>query len=338
MHNEINNLTQQLNQDKQINAVWGSKKLYKKQWQTEDDELWQKEWQRKRNHHIYSIGSKDETFGNYLCQLQTLTKLRLTLPKALGKHLSLEVNFNYPKRRIYQYLMFVIANKKALTYRIIEKEKGWYVQIAFSLPCIAEHQSNGTLGIDINYNLIATCLVKPDGNEESFKNFKFDLRNKSKHQIKQILCDAAQEVVDQAYANNKNIILEKIDLSKCKAKLKSKRTNEKLSLIAYAKLIQFIKYKALKQHVLVIEVNPAYTSVIGKNKYRKKLGIGVHSAASYCIGVPCELASLLQSGERRKHHWSQWASIDKKLKKVPLKEKDTNIFTDLAEILCANDV
>ena len=41
--------------------------------------------------------------------------------------------------------------------------------------------------------------------------------------------------------------------------------------------------RAQDANIEVIEVNPAYTSVIGRAKYSKRLGINVHKAASYAI-------------------------------------------------------
>lgn len=144
LKNKLNNRKQRLNQDREINAVWGSKSLQSKQYKNPNKE----EWNRERNHLIYSIGSKDETFGNSLFQLINLNKLRLTLNdntiKELNlnnKYLHLNVDFNKDKKN-YQYLKNAIDKNQALTYRIFERENGkWYCQISFKLTNECKKQS-----------------------------------------------------------------------------------------------------------------------------------------------------------------------------------------------------
>ena len=44
-----------------------------------------------------------------------------------------------------------------------------------------------------------------------------------------------------------------------------------------------MKSKALKNGVEIIEVNPAYTSIIGRVKFAKKYGLSIHLSAAFCI-------------------------------------------------------
>ena len=76
----------------------------------------------------------------------------------------------------------------------------------------------------------------------------------------------------------------------------------------------------------VIEVNPAYTSLIGKIKYLKRLRCPVHVAAAYVIGrrgmgfrekVPGIYKNVIPRGRRRAHHWKQYACLYKHLKDAP---------------------
>ena len=341
-HNKINNLIQRRDNllTTIINNTWGSKKLLEQQEATAE---WKQEWQRQRDHHIYLVGSKDEKFGNNLAQLQTLNKLRLTLPNELGQnHLELEVNFNYEKKN-YDYLRQAISNGQALTYKITQRNNGkWYVFVSFSIENDCNNQF-ASLGIDINYNLIATCLIKPDGNPEKFNDYKFDFEKLDKNQIKQKLCDISSDIINQAKENNKNIVIENLDLDKCKAVSDNKISNRKLHMIAYSKFINLIKSKAVKLGVLVIETNPAFTSVIGKLKYKKKLGRSVHSCASFTIGrrgmnfqekVPSKLHSLLYGKDLMKPNWKKWSILSKKSATV-LNNSDSTLLSNhfLSELL-----
>jgi hypothetical protein len=57
----------------------------------------------------------------------------------------------------------------------------------------------------------------------------------------------------------------------------------RLSSFAYGGIQQALDSNALLRGVPVAEVNPAYTSVIGRVKYAKQLGVSVHQAAAMAI-------------------------------------------------------
>lgn len=315
-----------------VSSIWGSKKLHNQRYNTQNLNQWKEEWNRKRNHIYTIIGSKDETHGNSLCQLQSLNKLILTLPKCLQekynqKYLELKVNFNYDNKQ-YQYLFNAINNKQALTFKIIEKDKGWHVNISFTLNNECNYQESG-LGIDMNYNLINTCQVKKDGNPHSFKDYKFNIEETSKHQNNQLLSDIANEIVMTAKANNKNVIIEELDLKKV---LK----NRKISMIAYNKFFSLLKSKCVKEGVMLIGVKPDYTSFIGKVKYEVRFGRTIHSVASYVIGrrgmnvsekLPNSIIiSKLQSGESEISRWKLASKFLKKklfLEEIQSKHRST---------------
>jgi len=168
-----------------------------------------------------------------------------------------------------------------------------------------------------------TCLLKADGNPESYTDYKYNSELKS-NQVKEKIIQIARAVVKQAKENKANIVIENIDLGK-KQFGYNKRINRKVSLITYRKFITYLKSCAVKNGVLVKETNPAYTSVIAKLKYAIPLGRSVHSCAAQVVGrrgqgynekVPSKIASLLRSGERAKHSWSQWNLLNKRPKKV----------------------
>jgi IS605 OrfB family transposase len=304
-NNKINNLTQLIANKLKISAVWGSKALLLNPNKDLD------EWNEKRDYRIYLIGSKDETFGNSLCQLQNLDKLVLTLPKNLGKKLNLQVNFNYDKSN-YKLFQQAIADGKALTYKIFKRNGSWFVQASFGLRNECTYQPS-SIGVDVNYNLITTCSVKEDGNPEQFMNYKFDLEETNKYQNNQILSDVANAIVQDAKDNNKNIVVEDLQLATIK------RNKRKVSLVAYNKFLTLLKCKAVKENVVVEEINPAYTSLISKVKYKDRLGRTIHACAAYVIGrrgmkfnenLPNQIACCLQS-EKDKFSWKNWAKIYK---------------------------
>lgn len=309
-----------------VGAIWGSKSLLM---QKKHDAAWKQKWNEKRNLHLYLVGSKDETFGNSLCQLKSLTECRLTLPKSfVKKHLNLEVNFNYPKKKLYLLLFNAISSGQALTYQIFKRDGQWYIHCSFDLTNEVVDQDS-SLGIDINYNLITGCLVKEDGNPEEFINHKFTLTKTNKHKNTQILSDIANSLVAKAKEYKKNLVIEDIDL-------KDIEKNEKISLVAYHKFITLLKSNAVKNGVFVIEVNPAYTSVISRFKYRRRLGRTVHACASYVIGrrgmklrermtnlMACHMDCTMD-----KSNWSYWHKLNKQ-ENVPIHLESDYRFKDL---------
>lgn len=325
VNRKINKL-KQLNDNKdKIQSVWGSKQLFRKQWQAKDHKEWLERWRIKRDHNLIIIGSHDETFGNSLCQLQTLTKLRLTLPKCLSqKHLILDVDFDKNKK-IYKYLHQAIINKQAITCRVFQREdnKKWHVQLSFYISNDCIDSDNGTIGIDVNYNLIASCSIKKDGNKENFASYKFDANEKNKNKNKQALSDIVNKIVVRAVDEKKTITIEKINL-------KNVAKTKKISLICYRLFISLLKTRCVKFGVLVKEVNPAYTSVIGGLKYNRRLGVSRHSSAAYTIGrrglnyienIPLGYICLLHREEKDKSLLAKWNIVNKRLQSVSSEKK-----------------
>ena len=64
---------------------------------------------------------------------------------------------------------------------------------------------------------------------------------------------------------------------------KNKRYNEMLSSLAYKIYGSIVKSKCAKNKVFLHEVNPAWTSYIGKNKYSYQRKLNIHTAASFVI-------------------------------------------------------
>jgi IS605 OrfB family transposase len=108
-----------------------------------------------------------------------------------------------------------------------------------------------------------------------------------------------------------------------------------LSSFAYNTVISTIKSKSFRSGVHVKEINPAYTSIIGRIKFAKRYRFSVHESAALCIGRRCLGASerlprhhsqvpdgkgghvtlSLPVRNRDKHVWSSWRLAQKRLLK-----------------------
>jgi len=338
---KIDRLNQYINFHKPTKILFGTKDFYKKQWTVagykNDHEAWLKEWQRKRDYHFNFIGSKDEANGNQLCQYYKKDEkefLQIRLPDNMvekcGKYINIQINTN---KKYYRDFHKIVLLGSALTYKFLKKENGsWYAHVSFTLEKNIKNTTVGCSGIDINYGLIANTVVDNSGNFIGMQNYFCDPEALTSEQMEDLISTQLDEIVSNAKINGYCISVENLDLSKKKLTKYDKTTNRKINMIAYAKIWRLLVSKCFSAEVLLICINPAYTTFIGRFKYEKMYGISRHNAAAMCIArrglgykdkLPVFIASVLQSGEankferiyRHRHHWAHWAYLKKNLER-----------------------
>ena len=188
-------------------------------------------------------------------------------------------------------------------------------------------KSDGIIGIDCNVDHFAVSNINSKGQLVSSLSLKFDLLGKTSGQITKIIESEVVELVNIAHRANKPLAIEKLDTTSSKVSnaYGNKKANFKFNMFAYNKMISAIKGRAEKMSVAVFEVNPAYTSQIGKMKYMKRFGISIHEAASFVIArrtmgfkekLPPVLGTLLPEKIVGTHHWVQWGYVSKMLKEI----------------------
>ena len=358
----IHKLTHILEKEFEPSIVFGTRVFYKKQWSDEkyvdNHKQWKEEWRTKRNGHFAFIGSKDETNGNGLCQyIADQETIRITLPYCFkGKHLEIPVKFSSndekTNQQYYFYLHQAVINKQALSYRFLKRENGfWYVQVSFTLYGDAKKYFNGTIGVDMNYNLVATTEINRHGNYVGFKNYEFDSENMTSEQASNRMSEIIQDIVRRAKELRMSVAIEKLNLEKCKTD-NAKFINRKVSLIQYGILRDKIEVKCIKENVWLDKVHPAYTSIIGKYKYKKFYGISVHNSAALVIArrankyidkVPNQICRVLHSGDasefekihKTRHHWAHWSFVNKNLENCLMKINSSAIGLSSDERECS---
>ncbi len=125
---------------------------------------------------------------------------------------------------------------------------------------------------------------------------------KSTNQTKAIIGDAVKQVVAFAASKGKPIVIEQLDFARKKQDLafsSSKKYSRQLSSFTYAAIINTFKAKAFKYAIAVYQVNPAYTSVIGRVKFARIYKISIHQAAAMVIA-----RRILGFSERLPHLWN----------------------------------
>ncbi len=170
------------------------------------------------------------------------------------------------------------------------KEGKFYANIRYEehIPEVKYTKENGIIGIDINASPfhIALANVNKDGNLIGYQSISLhELIGKTKNQREYLLWQIAYQVINYAKENEKAIAIEKLkNIAKGyrgdgKAKLR-----KRFQQWAYKSLLDKIKRLGKKKGIQVIEVNPAFTSVIGALKYCPNYLIDKDTAGAFVVG------------------------------------------------------
>ena len=323
------------NTDK-VSMCFGSKKLFKAQFHLKENKYeshsdWLEDWTKARSNQFTVIGSKDETSGNQSCVITTLSdklfQFKLRLPNGFkDKHITFQAEFNYGSFEILETLMY----KQAITYRFLKDAKGWRIFISISKQP-TEHITKsylGALGVDINVDHLAVSELDRYGNFVKAHRIALCTYGLSSNQAKAAISEAVKELTQLSKATQKPIVIEKLDFKKKKTELEgtSKRYARMLSSFAYKQTISSIRTKAFDAGIEIIEVNPAFTSIIGRYKFMTRYGISSHQSAALAIGrraygysekpnpkLSDHVTFSLPVRNREKHVWSYWGKVIKEV-------------------------
>jgi IS605 OrfB family transposase len=340
---------EQAHKEGPVSICFGGRKLFHAQYSLEENgygsfEDWKKDWEFSRSSEFFCLGSKDETGGNQSCVLtlgeNKLCHLRLRIPDSLAeiygtKYLVLSnIAFNYG----YEEIVRALSEKKALSYRFKQDEKGWRVFISFSQEkaFVVTREVLGGIGVDINADHLAGTEIDAKGNPIDKQTFPLCTYGKEAAQTKALIGDVCQSIVALAKEKQKPIVVENLDFSKKKATLKEESTPKlarMLSSLSYSHILENLERKAFKEGVGFFRVNPAMTSIIGKVKFAKRYGLSTHHAAALCIvrrffkfseaPSKCPMKVVhkniqvtcpLPERNRRQHVWKFWIGANRKLK------------------------
>ena len=338
-------------QNNRLRICFGSKKLFQKQFNLEENgyqshEAWKRDWLKARSAQFFCIGSKDETAGNQTCTYSSSrNELRLRVAdnflKEYGHYIIYkDISFPYGQEVIDHALKTYRGTtsggkpanyvNSAISYRFTKNERGWYINAAVELdtPDITTTILVGSLGVDLNVGFMSLCEVDRFGNPLYEETIPLRMYNRSSDQITAALGDGVKAIVDKAMKTQKPMVIEVLDFSKKKSMLgeESKKYSRMLSGFAYSKFKEMLKSRATKYGVEVIEVTAAYTSVIGQMNFMKRYGLSSHGSAACVIarrglGLTIEKPkydSILGNYTDTMNHRplkSRWSSISYRIKK-----------------------
>ena len=301
-----------------VRLCFGSKKLWRKQHHLEQNgyashEEWQQDWRDVRSNEFFVLGSRDETAGCQLCVASvnddgTLT-LRLRMPDSLaglyGKYLVVpNVRFAYGHEKVLaalgsntEYVVYrrehgekearVTALGQAISYRFKRDAKGWRVFATTELPEVevTTDRRRGAVGVDLNADHLAVVETDASGNYVKAWRVPLVTYGKRHHQAEALIGDAVASVVEYARGAGKPLVVEKLDFRQKKAVLEgeSRRYSRMLSGFSYGKVKAYFISRGYREGVEIIEVNPAYSSVVGRVKFMERYGLTVHQAAALVL-------------------------------------------------------
>lgn len=289
-------------QSKDLGICFGSKKLFYAQYHLKENQLtshkvWLEKFRRQRDNRSLFVGSKTDFRGNQALHLEPLVnsskgnsfliQLRKnTKDKQYARGIC---NFQYMSGRLAK---LILSQEHGVSYRIIFRGNKCYLQAMVVLGQETEdcktRKNFGTIGLDYNDGFIELAETNETGNLIKLKHI--DLKhhgtgNKAKSEIQ----EKVSTIVDYAISVGKDIVIEDLNFKETKAeteKAKSKNGKEYNKMIHtfdYSRYKKSFKNCCFRRNVNFIEVNPAYTSKIAKQKYCKKKKLVIHQGASFVI-------------------------------------------------------
>ena len=350
-----------------LRLCFGSKKLWRSQHHLEANGYeshaeWLDDWRDARSNEFFVLGSRGETAGCQLC-VSTVADdgsltLRLRMPDCLAqeysKHVVIEnVRFAYGHEQVLAALQSNVDYRayrrlhgekaarggglgQAISYRFKRDARGWRVFATTEMvkaPVLTD-RSLGAIGVDLNADHMAVTETDRSGNFVNTFSVPLVTYGKSAHQAEALIGDAVARVVEYARQARKPIVIERLDFQRKKAALEgeSPGRSRMLSSFGYGRMKAYVLSRGYRQGVEVYQVNPAYSSVIGRVKFMERYGLSVHQAAALALarrllgcreGIPRQWIAPLDNGghvtfsvpvrKRVKHVWWYWGAISRQL-------------------------
>jgi len=282
-------------------VVFGGKRLFEKLCKNHLSgklrEKLKKQWRELRQGTLISIGSKADK-GNRLTRFEDLNgQLHLRITTGNREFIYAKV-LREPSNSKDKWITFMAMlleswqtkNYFAYTVELKLRNGEVYGSVSFEIPTpeVKHTKEKGVIAIDTNASPLhlAVAEVSKTGELLSYQTISLHqllgLSQNSKEYQEWIL---AHQIVDLAIQKGKAIAVE--NLKKLKKGMRGDgkaKLRKRLHQWNAKKFLQKLKRVATIKGVEVIEVNPAYTSVIGMLKYAPQLNIDKDIAGAYVIG------------------------------------------------------
>jgi len=252
-------------------VLFGGKQAWK---DMREGKLSKEEWQERRNGQLYSRGDRTKS-GNPNIRIVG-SRLLVNDPSGRGKWL--------------EGRLFIPAKWKPVLdcydVRLLYRDGKFEVKVSWTEPDTPKLPVvDGAIGVDCNPDGVAVVEVTGDGNlkhhqYEQEQRIQFAGRRKRDYDIKQL----AVRVVDAAKEARKPLVVEKLDFSPASRNKGCRKFRRTKSQFIYRQMLDAIKARATREGVPLVEVQPAFTSILGNLKYGEPYSLNRHTAAALVIG------------------------------------------------------
>ena len=239
------------------------------------------DWRRRRDSEALFCGESTKTAGNEVAQWSASGNLKLRLPNTCARKYLILRNVRFSRAR-QSVIESAVEAARPVTWRVKLLRRG-QVQLCATLeelePAVASDAAGGAVGVDMNRSHLAVVDVSPEGRPTCARRVPLGCGSDA-------VWKAARAVVRRAAEAACPIILEHLDFRTKKAWLRSygKRFAEVLSLFRSRQVRDAVEREARRRGVEVRYVDPAWTTRLGKLKYRRRCRLGTHHAAALVIG------------------------------------------------------
>ncbi len=177
-----------------------------------------------------------------------------------------------------------------LTMRFMRHKFGWTLAVTVEEPApevMTGSYEKGCLGVDVNADHLAVCVVTPDGNKKHVEDIPCPASAKglTTGQRMAMIGDAVKRIIEIGKTYGVGVGIEKLDFSRNKKALKettNKHHRTMLSAFAYNMVLSLIERRCYREGLPCKAVNPAMTSIIGMFKYHSNQNT-THQAAAQVI-------------------------------------------------------
>jgi IS605 OrfB family transposase len=282
-------------------VVFGGKRLFEKLCKNhltgKERERLKKQWKEQRQGTLISIGSKSDK-GNRLTRFEDLNgqlHLRITTGNREFIYAKVLREPSNSKDKWITFMAMLLESWQTQSYfpytvELKLRDGEVYGSVSFEIPTpeVKYTKENGVIAIDTNASPIHLAIAEVSKNGEllSYQTINLhhflELSQNSKDHQEWIL---AHQLLDLAIQKNKAIAIE--NLKKLKNGMRGDGKAELRKRLHHwnaKKFLQKLKRVAMLKGVEIVEVHPAYTSVIGMLKYAPQLSIDKDIAGAYVIG------------------------------------------------------
>ncbi len=295
----IDELKKQVTEKSSPSAVFGSRKLLHKLSiaSGERRDKLREKWKERRSNHLFSVGQANQRGngntrlvnddGGFSLEVRNWSSGDFVLPLRVPEQWSDVLRSVIRKAECVKLGGRGELRGGGLAYsvRVVRSAKGYQVLVSFELEEPLIEWSGRLAGIDVNPEGIACTITSSDGNLIATRFFGDNrLITASRNKRKWVLENLVNRILRWARDTHgcNAIAIERLRLKG--AYDYSPKTNFKLSNFMRRRMLEVIKFHALKMGILTVEVNPAYTSKIAMAKYERRFGgFNRHQLAAFVI-------------------------------------------------------